>query len=1856
MKKRKLAIVLVLALVLQMLPVGAWTGVFDTASVSEAATTKYEIPPTTGPASGNYGTIHWELTTETAQEGWLHNGVTPYKLTITGTGDLPDFGTITYKWASNPNRPNNYDKSATMTDADWGWAYEKIQTISIGTGITKISNNAFYGCNSALEVTIPSGVTSIGGAAFRNCSCLKELALPDGVETIGISAFMGCTKVEKANIPDTVTSLGSSAFSNCTSVKEITVPASIGKSIASSVFSGCSQLETLVIADEIEEIGYQAFYQCYNLADITLPDSLKTIGQEAFYQAIYIREPQLADQKWVELTMPDTLETIGNSAFAGCNRLTGVTLPKGVKTIGTNSFSGTGMTAFTVPASVTEIGVNPFIGGSLQTIEVAQGNQHYVSENNMLIELKEGENSGSNLYKVVSYPCKGDNKTPTVPAGVTVIGQQAFQQTTIESVALPGSLLEIEGSAFYEAKKLIEIDVPEQTKTIGNSAFYNCSVLKDVTLGGDLLSIGAEAFRSCAKIKTIRLPDKVETIGNSAFAYCSILEEMMFPNTIKTVGASALQYCSALKRVSFGENIETIAGNVFYGCPNLAELTISPGNAYLTAEDNVVYNKEKTRLIYYASGMEEDKYSIAETVEVIGTYAFTYCSHLQEIRFPASVTSLESKAVYYNTSIDKLLFKGAPPAVKESYSSNTDSYGNITSYDTFSASVSQNRVRSSIYNNSGLVIFYPETLAGQWKNGKNGWTGAKEYASLKNQRWTEKFTVMDWNPEKDDIAEGEFSNGLKWEYRDDIGQLKFTGEGEVPDFPNEELFSGGYPTWSDKEDVDHMQDIKLVDTGDASGIGNNALNGAGKLVRILSGEKLARIGESAFANCKKLEIVRIQSVKQIEKEAFAGAVSIVDDLDVRSAKTIGEAAFKGCTAMTDILLGESLQTLGKETFASCSALETLMVPESLVSMGEGCLSGCSAIRTINIPKGITTVPTGCFADCSNLQKVYFYGDYPALQDGCFGESNTQHKDLTIYYRAGNSTWDIVGDNWNGIPVVGLDKFYTEQQDHYSFANTYSSFGYTTKYFIPMQRYVTALQSVIRGAYYYAAATPWSGNCFGMAASSTEFYEGNQFNVKDYTSTAENLYDVSAPRNSNADLTKLIEIYQVSQYIDEISEEIAKNFADNSDRNSDKNAAKYRKLIKQVEEFERSGGLGVDSTADPVIMCVYTACSGHALVPVAVNMDNEGNYILDVYDCNYPSGFSKLVIKKDFSGIRYGMYYMASFVKYSTIRDSLTNADFSGKYLNKAPKESSNVSISVNREEVKLKNGGGRDYSEIPGAYEQRPMSDGSDDSEDVFSGIRSFILPQSEAEYHMEDASKEDDTEEEDLKYYVATEDLFSEIETSDEDAELIVRSARNTGNDSVKLESKDANTESDLTVMDVSGIKKEISVKGSSVTVVVDNDRYMTISVSEDTTDVKVDGETLELTEDNQARVSFYASGSENAMKADDMSCALTMDENNKLSGVAEAYVSWARETSGNVDVITRVKDKDGNVIAEQTDKMSLDLGLQKVNVTLNSLNTNLGELSGEFSAICEMTVVDADGRKVSVNQPDILLRKASEQETETPTPTPSATVTPTATPTATVKPQSPPVNQPGIIIPTPTPTPNVTPTPVAIETLKPTETPAATETPVPTQPVVVTPDTDTTPAPVQNETPDTSGKRSVPKKGKIVTAGAMKYIVVKSAKKNGTVAVYGAKKKNATKVAIPKKVTINGYSFKVTGIHNNAFGNMKKLSEVTIGANVTKIGNGAFKNCKKLQFIIIPKKVTTIGKKAFAGCTNLNYMLVKSNKIKSVGSSAFQGITSKMTVKTSKAKWRKYAAMFTNRGKMSHNALFVIDPVKLKYKGRLY
>ena len=93
---------------------------------------------------------------------------------------------------------------------------------------------------------------------------------------------------------------------------------------------------------------------------------------------------------------------------------------------------------------------------------------------------------------------------------------------------------------------------------------------------------------------------------------------------------------------------------------------------------------------------------------------------------------------------------------------------------------------------------------------------------------------------------------------------------------------------------------------------------------------------------------------------------------------------------------------------------------------------------------------------------------------------------------------------------------------------------------------------------------------------------------------------------------------------------------------------------------------------------------------------------------------------------------------------------------------------------------------------------------------------------------------------------------------------------------------------------------------------------------------------------------------------------------------------------------------------------------------------------------------------------------------------------------------------------------------------------------------------------------------------------------------------------VVIPKEVTYNNKTLKVTYIHNKAFQNCKNLKSVTIPNSVTGIGWGAFDCCSNLTSVTIPNSVTGIQDCAFRDCSSLTSITIP-NSVTSIGEAAF-------------------------------------------------
>ena len=212
-----------------------------------------------------------------------------------------------------------------------------------------------------------------------------------------------------------------------------------------------------------------------------------------------------------------TVTSIESSAFCNANELTSITIPNSVTNIGDYVFT---------------------YCENLTSIVVEDGNTVYDSREgcNSIIRKSDG---------VLLYGCMNS----TIPDGVKAINKSAFSDVRdLTSITIPNSVLSIGDYAFLQSG-LTSVAIGDGVKSIGNSAFYGCSELTSLTIGKNVTSIGEEAFSNCASLTSVTIPNSVTSIGARAF----------FGRYVDM----------NLTSVTIGSNVVTIGDYAFHGCPGL---------------------------------------------------------------------------------------------------------------------------------------------------------------------------------------------------------------------------------------------------------------------------------------------------------------------------------------------------------------------------------------------------------------------------------------------------------------------------------------------------------------------------------------------------------------------------------------------------------------------------------------------------------------------------------------------------------------------------------------------------------------------------------------------------------------------------------------------------------------------------------------------------------------------------------------------------------------------------------------------------------------------------------------------------------------------------------------------------------------------------------------------------------------------------------------------------------------------------------------------------------------------------------------------------------------------------------------
>ena len=183
---------------------------------------------------------------------------------------------------------------------------DQVTRYTIGSNITSIGQNAFYGCSDMAELVLPSSLTSIGSSAFYNCS---------GLNWVKISDLNAWYIIDFANAYANPLYYANHFYVNTNEVVNLTVTSNISE-IKDYTFVGYIGLHSVNIGNSVTSIGEQAFKNCTGLTSATIGGLVYSIGDEAFRNC----------NSLTSITIPNNVASIGENAFKDCSSLTSVTL------------------------------------------------------------------------------------------------------------------------------------------------------------------------------------------------------------------------------------------------------------------------------------------------------------------------------------------------------------------------------------------------------------------------------------------------------------------------------------------------------------------------------------------------------------------------------------------------------------------------------------------------------------------------------------------------------------------------------------------------------------------------------------------------------------------------------------------------------------------------------------------------------------------------------------------------------------------------------------------------------------------------------------------------------------------------------------------------------------------------------------------------------------------------------------------------------------------------------------------------------------------------------------------------------------------------------------------------------------------------------------------------------------------------------------------------------------------------------------------------------------------------------------------------------------------------------------------
>ena len=723
------------------------------------------------------------------------------------------------------------------------------------------------------------------------------VTVPDGVTAIGKEAFYAKSAITEIHLPTGITSIGDSAFRSCTGLTELQLPTGI-TSIGANAFRSCTGLTEIVVPDSVETIGDGAFYSCSSLTSLRLSQGLKTLGA---------------------------------NVFLNCNSLAEVEIPAGVESVGNYIASNT-------------LRLRCAVGSSAAKALSKAQNDFWVED----FQLRYAFDSDGSAASLTLKKYAGDAASVTIPDGVTIVGNSAFERnTSLTAVVLPDSVVTIGTNAFRSCTGLTAVTLSQNLNEIKTYAFGGCTGLTYIDIPAGLqksqyimgtsdervqlrCAIGSDAAKAlseggdsfCADDYQLRysfdsdgqvtgltvrkylgsaavvtLPEGTTEIGSEVFENHTEITEVVLPETLVTIGSYAFDGCTGLMRIVLPETLKTISFHAFVNCAALTEIVLPDGLTSLGS--HAFYGCKKLTEMRVPDGIltlevatfeycaNLTKVVLPSKLEKIANYAFDNCKALKEIQIPETVTEIGSGAFQYCAGLTELTLPEGLQTIGE----------------------------SAFVGCSGLTrLAIPDGVQS---------VGINAFHSINAQLCCSMGSRA-----------AEALSRVGYDFYTETWKLRYTFD-------------------SDKQ---------------VNGLRAERYLGSDAAVTLPEGTTL--IGGSAFKDCAFITSVTLpEKLLSIGNYAFSGCTGLTEIVIPDSVTTIGSYAFSGCTGLTRVVLPAGLTAIPESCFNNCKRLPGIAIPETVTSIGSWAFCYCSELTAITLPQGLQTLGANVFLYCENLPYV-----------------------------------------------------------------------------------------------------------------------------------------------------------------------------------------------------------------------------------------------------------------------------------------------------------------------------------------------------------------------------------------------------------------------------------------------------------------------------------------------------------------------------------------------------------------------------------------------------------------------------------------------------------------------------------------------------------------------------------------------------------------------------------------------------------------------------------------------------------------------------------------------------------------------